>query len=59
MRNLPPNSPDLPVTRNMPFTTKSVPSKAQPRNMTGIYLGLVSTKFLSSVILIHHKKCNI
>ncbi|CAC5394386.1 unnamed protein product [Mytilus coruscus] len=40
MRNLPPNSPDLPVTRNMPFTTKSVPSKAQPRNMTGIYLGL-------------------
>ena len=40
MRNLPQNSAELPVTRNMPFSTKSVPSKDQPRNMTGIYLGL-------------------
>ena len=32
----------LPVTRNMPYHTASVPSRNQPRNMTGIYLGLVS-----------------
>lgn len=30
----------LPVTRNMPYHTASVPSRNQPRNMTGIYLGL-------------------
>ncbi|KAK7505485.1 hypothetical protein BaRGS_00003230, partial [Batillaria attramentaria] len=30
----------LPVTRNMPYHTASVPSQSQPRNMTGIYLGL-------------------
>ena len=35
----------LPVTRNMPYHTASVPSRNQPRNMTGIYLGLVSLNF--------------
>lgn len=40
MRTLPPHTAELPVTRNMPFSSKSVPSKDQPRNMTGIYLGL-------------------
>ncbi|XP_060571165.1 uncharacterized protein LOC132729413 isoform X2 [Ruditapes philippinarum] len=39
MRNLHPTSA-LPVTRNMPYYSASVPSRNQPRNMTGIYLGL-------------------
>ncbi|XP_076441603.1 uncharacterized protein LOC143280802 [Babylonia areolata] len=30
----------LPVTRNMPYSQPSMPSQSQPRNMTGIYLGL-------------------
>ncbi|XP_052767481.1 uncharacterized protein LOC128208139 isoform X2 [Mya arenaria] len=30
----------LPMTRNMPKSSASVPSRNQPRNMTGIYLGL-------------------
>lgn len=38
-----PRSAGLPVTRNMPYTTASFPNQALPRNMTGIYLGLVST----------------
>ena len=40
----------LPVTRNMPYHTASVPSRNQPRNMTGIYLGLVSFKPLLALI---------
>ena len=44
MRGLhPSNAGELPVTRNMPFSTKTMPSKSHNRNMTGIYLGLVST----------------
>ncbi|XP_052230882.1 uncharacterized protein LOC127844567 isoform X2 [Dreissena polymorpha] len=39
LRSLQPASV-LPVTRNMPYTSASVPSRNQPRNMTGIYLGL-------------------
>ncbi|XP_053397372.1 uncharacterized protein LOC123524136 isoform X2 [Mercenaria mercenaria] len=39
MRNVHPTSA-LPVTRNMPYYSASVPSRNQPRNMTGIYLGL-------------------
>lgn len=39
----------LPVTRNMPYYSASVPTKNQPRNMTGIYLGLVC---ISSVCII-------
>ncbi|XP_022330980.1 uncharacterized protein LOC111129131 isoform X3 [Crassostrea virginica] len=41
MRGLhPSNAGELPVTRNMPFSTKTMPSKSHNRNMTGIYLGL-------------------
>ncbi|KAK3094050.1 hypothetical protein FSP39_023449 [Pinctada imbricata] len=40
MRGIHPNSAELPMTRNMPFETKTMPSKYQHRNMTGIYLGL-------------------
>lgn len=39
MRSAQPTSA-LPVTRNMPYYSASVPSRNQPRNMTGIYLGL-------------------
>ncbi|KAL4238513.1 hypothetical protein ACF0H5_003221 [Mactra antiquata] len=39
MRNVQPTTA-LPVTRNMPYYSASVPSRNQPRNMTGIYLGL-------------------
>lgn len=43
MRGLhPSNAGELPMTRNMPFSTKTMPSKSHNRNMTGIYLGLVS-----------------
>lgn len=43
MRGLhPANAGELPMTRNMPFSTKTMPSKSHNRNMTGIYLGLVS-----------------
>ncbi|XP_069116212.1 uncharacterized protein [Argopecten irradians] len=34
------SSTELPLTRNMPFSSKSMPTRHQPRNMTGIYLGL-------------------
>nr|XP_011444655.2 uncharacterized protein LOC105340345 isoform X5 [Crassostrea gigas] len=41
MRGLhPSNAGELPMTRNMPFSTKTMPSKSHNRNMTGIYLGL-------------------
>ncbi|XP_055995195.1 uncharacterized protein LOC125650529 isoform X3 [Ostrea edulis] len=41
MRGLhPSNAGELPMTRNMPFSTKTMPSKFHNRNMTGIYLGL-------------------
>ncbi|XP_061164972.1 uncharacterized protein LOC133173920 isoform X1 [Saccostrea echinata] len=41
MRGLhPSNAGELPMTRNMPFSTKTMPSKTHNRNMTGIYLGL-------------------
>ncbi|XP_067682338.1 uncharacterized protein [Haliotis asinina] len=30
----------IPVTKNMPHVTRSMPGRHQPRNMTGIYLGL-------------------
>ncbi|XP_033734523.1 uncharacterized protein LOC117323419 isoform X1 [Pecten maximus] len=40
MRGMHSNSTELPLTRNMPFSSKSVPTRHQPRNMTGIYLGL-------------------
>lgn len=41
MRGLhPANAGELPMTRNMPFSTKTMPSKSHNRNMTGIYLGL-------------------
>ena len=46
----------LPVTRNMPYHTASVPSRNQPRNMTGIYLGLVSFKLsMKSLIALIRK----
>ncbi|KAL8599592.1 hypothetical protein ACOMHN_022178 [Nucella lapillus] len=37
---MPRSAGGLPVTRNMPHSQPSMPSQSQPRNMTGIYLGL-------------------
>lgn len=50
MRGLhPSNAGELPMTRNMPFSTKTMPSKFHNRNMTGIYLGLVSVYYYSDM----------